>query len=213
MTTTSSAAPRLWPANGLGALFDIGAGSHRRAVAVLVLISLVLFLPGFFQISAGRSRRGLFRASHQADDRNRRLCRHPLSRRRSLPQTGRHLLAASRGGEDGRDFPFSQCANHHLALPHPVAPWRRRRGSGHLLVRARLRLPARRHPGRDHDGGFDAARRRSAARQDRRRAACSPSSPPWACWRAPISRRARPATRGSAGHCRRSFGPRSPPAS
>src|SRR3984885_8418216 len=50
MTTTSSAAPRLWPANGLGALFDVGAGSHRRAVAVLVLISLILFLPGFFQI-------------------------------------------------------------------------------------------------------------------------------------------------------------------
>src|ERR1700721_2410108 len=50
MTTTSSAAPRLWPANGLGALFDIGAGSHRRAGAVLVLLPLVLFLPGFFQI-------------------------------------------------------------------------------------------------------------------------------------------------------------------
>src|ERR1700680_5176180 len=50
MTTTSSAAPRLWPANGLGALSDTGAGSHRRAAAILVLISLVLFLPGFFQI-------------------------------------------------------------------------------------------------------------------------------------------------------------------
>src|SRR5271163_2270187 len=50
MTTTSSAAPRLWPANGLGALFDIGAASHRRAAAVLVLISLILYLPGFFQI-------------------------------------------------------------------------------------------------------------------------------------------------------------------
>ena len=50
MTTTNSAAPRLWPANGLGALFDVGAGSHRRAVAMLVLISLFLFLPGFFQI-------------------------------------------------------------------------------------------------------------------------------------------------------------------
>src|SRR5580693_264102 len=50
MTTTSSAAPRLWPANGLGALFDIGVGSHRRALAVLVLVSLILFLPGFFQI-------------------------------------------------------------------------------------------------------------------------------------------------------------------
>src|SRR5580658_7988550 len=50
MTTTSSAAPRLWPANGLGALFDVGAGSHRRAVVMLLLISLILFLPGFFQI-------------------------------------------------------------------------------------------------------------------------------------------------------------------
>src|SRR6202044_930987 len=50
MTTTNSAAQRLWPANGLGALFDVGAASHRRAVAILVLISLFLFLPGFFQI-------------------------------------------------------------------------------------------------------------------------------------------------------------------
>src|ERR1700728_2110772 len=53
MTTTSSAAPRLWPANGLGALFDVGAGSHRRAVVMLLLISLILFLPGFFQIAPG----------------------------------------------------------------------------------------------------------------------------------------------------------------
>src|SRR3984893_1784841 len=50
MTTTSSAAQRLWPANGLGAFSDIGAAPHRRAVAILVLISLILFLPGFFQI-------------------------------------------------------------------------------------------------------------------------------------------------------------------
>src|SRR6201987_4586580 len=50
MTTTDRAGPRLWPANGLGALFDVGAGSPRRAAAILVLISLVLFLPGFFQI-------------------------------------------------------------------------------------------------------------------------------------------------------------------
>src|ERR1700675_956110 len=50
MTTTSSAAPRLWPANGLGALFDVGAASHWRAVGILGLLSLILFLPGFFQI-------------------------------------------------------------------------------------------------------------------------------------------------------------------
>src|ERR1700751_4417990 len=50
MTTTDRAGPRLWPANGLGALFDVGAGSHRRAAAILALVSLILFLPGFFQI-------------------------------------------------------------------------------------------------------------------------------------------------------------------
>jgi 4-amino-4-deoxy-L-arabinose transferase-like glycosyltransferase len=51
MTTTSSATrPSFWPANGLGAIFDFGAASHRRAVAALLLVSLILFLPGFFQI-------------------------------------------------------------------------------------------------------------------------------------------------------------------
>src|ERR1700741_2406485 len=50
MTTTSSATPQFWPANGLGALFDVGAGSPRRAAAILALVSLILFLPGFFQI-------------------------------------------------------------------------------------------------------------------------------------------------------------------
>jgi 4-amino-4-deoxy-L-arabinose transferase-like glycosyltransferase len=51
MTTSLSATPRsFWPPNGLGAIFDFGAASHRRAVGMLVLVSLILFLPGFFQI-------------------------------------------------------------------------------------------------------------------------------------------------------------------
>ncbi len=51
MTTTSSAASRsFWPANGLSALLDFAVSSHRRAAALLVLISLAAFLPGFFQI-------------------------------------------------------------------------------------------------------------------------------------------------------------------
>jgi 4-amino-4-deoxy-L-arabinose transferase-like glycosyltransferase len=51
MSTTSNTTPQSsWPANGLGSIFDFAAASHRRAVAVLVLISLLLFLPGFFQI-------------------------------------------------------------------------------------------------------------------------------------------------------------------
>src|SRR6202795_4650589 len=51
MSTTSSRASRsYWPAKGITALFDYVAGSNRRAAAVLVLISLLAFLPGFFQI-------------------------------------------------------------------------------------------------------------------------------------------------------------------
>ena len=48
MSTSSAAFP--WPANGLGSFFNFAVGSHRRALGVLLLISLCLFLPGFFQI-------------------------------------------------------------------------------------------------------------------------------------------------------------------
>ncbi len=51
MSTTSGTAARpFWPANGLASFFDFAASGHGRAVAMLVLASLVLFLPGFFQI-------------------------------------------------------------------------------------------------------------------------------------------------------------------
>jgi 4-amino-4-deoxy-L-arabinose transferase-like glycosyltransferase len=51
MTTTSSASPRsYWPANGLAAFFDFAETSNSRAASLLILISLILFLPGFFQI-------------------------------------------------------------------------------------------------------------------------------------------------------------------
>jgi 4-amino-4-deoxy-L-arabinose transferase-like glycosyltransferase len=51
MTATSSAAPRsYWPANGLAALLDFAAFSHGRAAAFLVVVSLLFYLPGFFQI-------------------------------------------------------------------------------------------------------------------------------------------------------------------
>ncbi len=51
MSTTSGWASRsYWPARGFAALFDYAAGSHRRAAVVLVVVSLLAFLPGFFQI-------------------------------------------------------------------------------------------------------------------------------------------------------------------
>jgi 4-amino-4-deoxy-L-arabinose transferase-like glycosyltransferase len=51
MSTTSSAASRsLWPAKGLASVFDYAAASNRRAATVLLLVCLLGFLPGVFQI-------------------------------------------------------------------------------------------------------------------------------------------------------------------
>jgi len=51
MSTTSTAATRpSRPGKGLAALFDFAVISNQRAAAVLVLVSLLAFLPGFFQI-------------------------------------------------------------------------------------------------------------------------------------------------------------------
>ena len=51
MSTTSSWTSRsYWPTKGFAALFDYAAGSNRRAATVLVVVSLIAFLPGFFQI-------------------------------------------------------------------------------------------------------------------------------------------------------------------
>jgi 4-amino-4-deoxy-L-arabinose transferase-like glycosyltransferase len=49
-TTRSAASRPFWPASGLGVIFDFAVTSHRRAVAVLLVLSALLFLPGFFQI-------------------------------------------------------------------------------------------------------------------------------------------------------------------
>jgi 4-amino-4-deoxy-L-arabinose transferase-like glycosyltransferase len=50
MESDSVAAPARRPAYGLGTLLDIAMGSHARAVAVLLVVSLIAFLPGFFQV-------------------------------------------------------------------------------------------------------------------------------------------------------------------
>jgi 4-amino-4-deoxy-L-arabinose transferase-like glycosyltransferase len=49
-TTADDARPTIAPARGLAAVLDYAADSHRRAAALLVVFSLIAFLPGFFQI-------------------------------------------------------------------------------------------------------------------------------------------------------------------
>jgi 4-amino-4-deoxy-L-arabinose transferase-like glycosyltransferase len=50
MENNSVVAPVRRPVFGLGTLLDIAMGSHARAVAVLFVVSLIAFLPGFFQV-------------------------------------------------------------------------------------------------------------------------------------------------------------------
>ena len=49
-TTSTEAQASYWPSKGFSAIFDFAAASHRGAVTVLLLVSLLTFLPGFFQI-------------------------------------------------------------------------------------------------------------------------------------------------------------------
>ena len=49
-TTTDDARPTIAPARGLTAVLDYAAGTHGRAAALLIVFSLIAFLPGFFQI-------------------------------------------------------------------------------------------------------------------------------------------------------------------
>ncbi len=48
--TADDATHSISPGRGLAAALDFGTSSHRRAVLVLVLFSLLAFLPGFFQV-------------------------------------------------------------------------------------------------------------------------------------------------------------------
>jgi 4-amino-4-deoxy-L-arabinose transferase-like glycosyltransferase len=49
-TTSTEAARSYWPSKGFSAVFDFASASHRGAVIVLLFVSLLTFLPGFFQI-------------------------------------------------------------------------------------------------------------------------------------------------------------------
>jgi 4-amino-4-deoxy-L-arabinose transferase-like glycosyltransferase len=49
-TTAANKRPQPWSGNGLVAVVDYAVSSHARAAAVLLLVALFTFLPGFFRI-------------------------------------------------------------------------------------------------------------------------------------------------------------------
>jgi len=50
MMANTSSYRMAWPANGLSSIVDFATASHARAALVLVVVSLLAFLPGFFRI-------------------------------------------------------------------------------------------------------------------------------------------------------------------
>ncbi|MDB5599372.1 MAG: glycosyl transferase, family 39 [Xanthobacteraceae bacterium] len=51
MTSTTTNTPRaLWPGQAMSTLLDYAAASHAKAIGLLLALSLLAFLPGFFQI-------------------------------------------------------------------------------------------------------------------------------------------------------------------
>ena len=49
-TTGGVSSHTVWPANRLARLLDFAGSTHGRAACLLILVSLIAFLPGFFQI-------------------------------------------------------------------------------------------------------------------------------------------------------------------
>ena len=200
-------------ADGLTAIVDYAVASHARAVAVLVLAALLAFLPGFFQIPPiDRDEARFAQATKQMVETGDYVDIRFQDEVRYKKPVGIYWLQAGRG-QDRRSARRAERAHDDLALSHSLADRRDRRGAADLLGGARLRLAPRRAAGRPDDGDLDPARRRGAARQDRRHAAADRRRRHGRDG-ARLSRRAPAGARASpAGRCRRSSGPRSPPAS
>ena len=103
-----------------------------RRAALLILVSLLAFLPGFFHIPPVDRDEALFRAGDQADDRDRRLRRHPLSRTTCATSkpVGIYWLQAGVVKAGARRSACLPRAHDDLALSHTVAARRDRRGAG-----------------------------------------------------------------------------------
>ena len=172
------------------AIVDYATGSHGRAAALLLVVSLLSLPAGLLQHPAGRPRRGALRPGHQADGRDAATTSTSASRTRFATRSRSASTGCRRRwSKPPRLLGVPRGAHAHLALSDSVADRRDRRGAADLLGGARLRA-------RGASPCWPAlmmasslpARRRGAAGQDRRHAAVHRASRRWARWRAPICR-------------------------
>ena len=212
MTTTATQQGSL-RAIGLTAIVDYAVSSHARAVAVLVLASLLAFLPGFFQIPpTDRDEARFAQATKQMLETGEYVDIRFQDEVRYKKPVGIYWLQAGvvKTADGARR---AERAPDDLALSHSLADRRDRRGAADLLDGALFRLASRGAAGRIDDGDVDPARRRGPPRQDRRHAAAHRRRRHGRDG-ARLSRRAPASAPASpAGSCLRSSGRRSPPAS
>ena len=179
MSTTSSWGLRSdWPAKGFNGLFDYAAGSHRRAVALLMLVTLLAFLPGFFQIPpVDRDEAYFAQATKQMIETGDYVdIRYQDDVRYRKPVGIYWLQAAVVNTASALGLPNAGTTIWLYRVPSLAR--RHRGGAGDLLVRARLCQPARCGAVSLDDGGLDYSRRRGEARQDRCRPALHRRSRP-----------------------------------
>ena len=162
---------RVNPGSRLMGVIDFVTASHVRAVAFLLLCGLLLFLPGFFNIPPiDRDEARFAQATKQMVETGDFVdIRFQDEVRYKKPVGIYWLQAAAVETASALGLPRAQVRD--LAISDSLPDRRDRRGFADLLDGAGLRDAARRRAGGPDHGQFGAARRRGAARQDRRDAA------------------------------------------
>ena len=160
--------PRSATRSSLTELVSFASASHARAAVILIALSLIAFLPGFFQIPPiDREEARFAQASKQMIESGDYLDTRFQNQVRSKNFPGANWLqtvAVSAADAAG----FAARTDEHLALSTAVIIRRDRRRVADLLGGARFRFPPRVADRGGHDGDVAVARRPGAAGQGRR---------------------------------------------
>ena len=136
------------------AIFGFVERSHARACALLVLLSLACFLPGFASLQPmDRDEPRYAQASKQMLETGDFVDIRFQDEARHKKPVGIYWLQ-SRRRRGRRGARRARGAHHDRALPHSLAPRRDGDGAPDLLGGARLRRPARGVPRRGLHGGL-----------------------------------------------------------
>ena len=170
-TMTRDEPRRLRPTDRIGGALTFVTASQGRAVAFLLLVSLVAFLPGFFQVPpVDRDETRFAQATKQMVESGDFVDIRFQDEVRYKKPVGIYWLQAVRGA-CRRGARRSQRAHQDLALSGSIADRRGRRRAHDLLGGARVRAAPLRRARRADARRLDPAQCRGAPRQDRRHAA------------------------------------------